>query len=83
MSRREEVIHVFVFPNIREIERRRTELGLGKKALSKKARLPCNAILRIENGSTQRINHLRAEAIAIALGCKIEDICEVPAGKTR
>lgn len=72
---------MFVVPNIAEIKRRREEAGLGMKPLSEKAKLPCNAILRIENGSTQRINHLRAEAIAVALGCTVDDICEAPAGK--
>lgn len=69
---------MFLYPDIQEIKLRREAAGLTKQALSRKAGLPDNAILRIENGTSERINHLRADAIAKALKCKVEDICTAP-----
>lgn len=69
---------MFLYPHIKEIKLRREAAGLTKQALSRKAGLPDNAILRIENGTSARINHLRANAIAKALECKVEDICTAP-----
>lgn len=69
---------MFLIPNSSEVKRRRLEQGLTMKDLSLKAGLPCNAVLRIENGTSKKTNHLRIQAIATALDCKPEDICEVP-----
>lgn len=42
------------------------------------AGLPLTAVYRLENGVTKKTNHLRAQVIADALGCDIEDICNLP-----
>ena len=65
---------MFVLPNVDEISRRRTLTGLSQHQLSLKAGLSGCAINRIENGKTKNIHHLRAEAIAKALRCKVSDI---------
>lgn len=65
---------MFLYPNVHAIRARREAAGLTKQALSRKAGLPDNAVLRIENGSSERINHLRAGVIAEALHCSVEDI---------
>lgn len=65
---------MFVLPNVDEIIRRRTLTGLSQHQLSLKAGLSGCAINRIENGKTKNIHHLRAEAIAKALRCKVSDI---------
>lgn len=61
-------------PKIEEIRRRRDELGMTKKGLSRKAGLPGNAILRIERGEGRYTYPIRARAIAKALQCDVEDI---------
>lgn len=61
-------------PKTEEIKRRRNELGLTKKGLSKKAGLPDNAILRIERGEGRFTHPIRARAIATALRCEVTDI---------
>lgn len=65
---------MFLSTNIRELKQRREAAGLSMKALSARAGLPCNAVLRIESGQTKRINHLRAREIAKALHCEVKDI---------
>ena len=65
---------MFVLPNVDEIIRSRTLTGLSQHQLSLKAGLSGCAINRIENGKTKNIHHLRAEAIAKALRCKVSDI---------
>lgn len=69
---------MFVIPKADEIRNQRIHMGLDMKALSLKAGLPCNAILRIEKGQSLRTSHLRAIAISEALGCSVEDIFIVP-----
>ena len=69
---------MFVIPIADEIRKQRIHKGLDMKALSLKAGLPFNAILRIEKGQSLRTSHLRAIAISEALGCKIEDIFIIP-----
>lgn len=69
---------MFMIPRIEALRSRRLEQGLDMKALSTKAGLPVNAILRIEKGESAKTNHLRAQAIAKALGCQVEDIFTIP-----
>lgn len=69
---------MFLYPKIDKITKLREIAGLSRRALSQKAGLPENAILRIESGKSKKINHLRAREIAQALGCNVEDICSVP-----
>lgn len=63
-------------PKKEEIKKRREELNLSMNALSVKAELSPPSIYRIESGITERVNSLRAKAIAKALGCKVADIFE-------
>lgn len=69
---------MFVTPKRESIIRRREGKGMTQHQLSCKAGLPGNAILRIEKGECARTNHLRAQAIADALGCQVEDIFDIP-----
>lgn len=52
----------------------RSEAGLNRAQLSEKAGLPRNAISRIERGIYKSTHPIRAKAIAVALGCDINDI---------
>lgn len=65
---------MYITPDIDALKARREAQGFSMKALSRRAGLPDNAVLRIENGTSQRINHLRMREIAKALQCKVEDI---------
>lgn len=47
---------------------------LSQHGLSLKAGLSGQSINRIERGESRLTHHLRAAAIAQALGCKVEDI---------
>ena len=69
---------MFVIPKVEALRQRRIAQGLDMKGLSIKAGLPGNAILRIEKGECARTNHLRAQSIADALGCQVEDIFIIP-----
>lgn len=69
---------MFVIPKVEALRQRRIAQGLDMKGLSTKAGLPGNAILRIEKGECARTNHLRAQSIADALGCQVEDIFTIP-----
>jgi len=69
---------MFLYPKTEKIIRLREFACLSRRALSQKAGLPDNALLRIENGKTKKINHLRAREIARVLGCEVEDICSLP-----
>lgn len=57
-----------------ELQRRREAAKLTPYKLAVISGLPLNSIYRLENGTTQMTNHLRAREIAKALDCKIEDI---------
>ena len=65
---------MYLVTDVQELKRRRKAKGLSMKGLSERAGLPGNAVLRIESGSTKRINHLRAREIAKALNCEVSDI---------
>lgn len=69
---------MFVTPIRESIIRRREGKGMTQHQLSCDAGLPGNAIFRIENGCVQKTSSLRAQAIADALGCQIEDIFIIP-----
>lgn len=72
---------MFYRPYPHRIRELREQAGLSMNYLSKKADLSSASVFRIESGATARISHFRAEAIARILGCKVEDICEIPADK--
>ncbi|MEA4941894.1 MAG: helix-turn-helix transcriptional regulator [Oscillibacter sp.] len=74
---------MYLTTNIQELKKRREAEGLSMKALSKRAGLPDNAVLRIESGTTKRINHLRAREIAKALKCRVNDIFNDEKGATQ
>ena len=65
---------MYLITDVWELKKRRKAKGLSMKALSERAGLPANAILRIESGKTKRINHLRAREIAKVLNCEVDDI---------
>ncbi|MEG0429953.1 MAG: helix-turn-helix domain-containing protein, partial [Anaerovoracaceae bacterium] len=56
-------------PKVREIEKRRIELGLSKRQLSLQSGIGGSSICRIESGRTTQIHGLRASAIAKTLKC--------------
>lgn len=57
-----------------ELQRRREESRMSPYRLALEAGLPLNSIYRLEDGTTQMTNHLRAREIAKALHCEVEDI---------
>ena len=57
-----------------ELHRHRERAKMTPYRLAKAAGLPVNAIYRLENGTTQMTNHLRAREIAKVLDCKVEEI---------
>ncbi|MCM1212939.1 MAG: helix-turn-helix transcriptional regulator [Lachnospiraceae bacterium] len=63
-----------IIPKREEIKRRREEMGLTKCGLSRKAGLSTNALFRIESGQSSYVHPIRAYAIAVALGCQLEDV---------
>jgi len=69
---------MLLFVKVPEIKKRRERIGLSQHQVSLQAGLTGNAIHCIESGKSPRINHLRAREIARVLGCKVEDICNLP-----
>ena len=65
---------MFVRPKIKEIKRRRENMGGSQHRLSMQAGLSGCAVSRIESGKTVHIHILRAREIAKALHCEVEDI---------
>ncbi len=65
---------MYLTPRVDEIKRRRESAMLSQHGLSLKAGLSGQSINRIERGESRLTHHLRAAAIAQALGCKVEDI---------
>lgn len=65
---------MYLTPRVDEIKRRREAAMLSQHGLSLKAGLSGQSINRIERGESRLTHHLRAAAIAQALGCKVEDI---------
>lgn len=72
---------MYLTPKISEIRKRRVALALSQRGLSLKAGLGGQAVNRIERGETSAIHPLRAAALADALGCTVDDICEASADK--
>lgn len=72
---------MYLIPRRLEIEKRRSQKGLSAYGLAMKTGLDKKAIYRIESGDSERTHNLRAQAIANALDCAIEDIFIVPAKK--
>lgn len=64
---------MFVRPKIKEIKRRRENMGWSQHRLSMQAGLSGCAVSRIESGKTVHIHILRAREIAKALHCEVED----------
>lgn len=65
---------MYLTPRVNEIKRRRESAMLSQHGLSLKAGLSGQSINRIKRGESRLTHHLRAAAIAQALGCKVEDI---------
>ena len=57
-----------------ELQRKREQAQMTPYRLAKAAGLPVNAIYRLEDGTTQMTNPLRAREIAKALQCEVEAI---------
>ena len=69
---------MYLIPKCVEIEKRRSQKGISAYGLAMKAGLDKKAIYRIEAGDSKRTHNLRAQAIANALGCSVEDIFIIP-----
>lgn len=69
---------MYLLPKKNDISKRRKAAGLSAYGLAMKAGLDKKAIYRIEDGDSLKTHNLRARAIADALGCKVEEIFEVP-----
>lgn len=65
-------------PNVAALQERREAQGLSRFGLSKKIGMGSSALYRIESGVTPTVHHLTARAIADALGCKVEELFDVP-----
>ncbi len=72
---------MYLIPKRLEIEKRRNKKGLSAYGLAMKAGLDKKAIYRIEAGDIERTHNLRAQAIANALDCAVEEIFIVPTKK--
>ncbi len=66
---------MFLVPKSSEIRERRAQHGLSRFALSKKAGLGSYAVARLEEKAIS-CHPLRAQALANALECTVEDIFE-------
>lgn len=71
---------MYVVPKIDELTKKRQSAGMTMKQLSLRAKLPGNAILRLETKKVAKTNYLRAREIARALGCTVEEVFE-PSGE--
>lgn len=69
---------MFVVPLSANIRAQRENKGITQHQLSCIAGLPGNAVFRMENGNSKKTSNLRAQAIANALGCPIEELFEMP-----
>ncbi len=65
---------MYLYPNIKEIKKKRNQLNLSQYQLSLKAGIAGNAIYRIEAQKITKVHSLRAAEIAKALNCKVSDI---------
>lgn len=67
---------MFLKAKINEIMKKRKKLNFSKHQVSLKAGLSGSSLSRIETGKTKKTHYLRANEIAKALNCKVEDIFE-------
>lgn len=65
---------MYLIPKISAIREKRLEANLSQHMLSLKAGLGGQAINRIEREETNSVHPLRAQAIAQALNCRIDEI---------
>ena len=61
-------------PIVNQIRKKRITQGLSQHQLSLASGLSGTSIMRLESGQSATTHHLRASAIADALGCKVEEI---------
>lgn len=66
---------MYLIPIASEIRKKRIDAHLSQHGLSLKAGLGGQAINRIERKETTSIYPLRAQAIASALNCNVDEIC--------
>ena len=77
-NRGERNVHKALPEKIRAARRKQ---GLSAYALAMKAGLDKKAIYRIESKESLRTHSLRAQAIADALGCPVEELFDAPGKK--
>ena len=65
---------MYLTPRVNEIKRRRESACYHSMDCPSRLGLSGQSINRIERGESRLTHHLRAAAIAQALGCKVEDI---------
>lgn len=78
LGNRKDVREMYIIPYPDKIKAKRLEKDLSAYALAMIAGLDKKAIYRIESGESNRTHHLRAQAIADALDCPIEELFKVP-----
>lgn len=72
---------MYIKPCPEKIRAARRKQGLSAYALAMKAGLDKKAIYRIESKESLRTHFLRAQAIADALGCPVEELFDAPGKK--
>ena len=72
---------MYIKPCPEKIRAARRKQGLSAYALAMKAGLDKKAIYRIESKESLRTHSLRAQAIADALGCPVEELFDAPGKK--
>ena len=72
---------MYIKPCPEKIRAARRKQGLRAYALAMKAGLDKKAIYRIESKESLRTHSLRAQAIADALGCPVEELFDAPGKK--
>ena len=72
---------MYIKPCPEKIRAGRRKQGLSAYALAMKAGLDKKAIYRIESKESLRTHSLRAQAIADALGCPVEELFDAPGKK--
>lgn len=78
MGNRKDVCEMYIIPHPDRIREKRLEKKLSAYALAMVAGLDKKAIYRIESSESKKTHHLRAQAIANALGCPVEELFEMP-----
>lgn len=65
-----------VKPKVKNIVKRQRELNLSNAAVGRIAGLPPNAVGRLISKESKKTHYLRAQAIAKALGCDVNELFE-------